>query len=315
FCSLNKQNMVKPLSMARDLNVDQIKKLWVLDLVIQQGSLKKASLQAKVSPSAISQTLTSLESSFGKPLLIRNKGSVIPTQDALSILEVVRPAFAAFDKLKDLNGLSVPNMSWMSFGTYESIAIDFLPGFVHSLKQKLPNLRLSLRISRTANLLTMVRKGELCSALVAEVDSLDRFYVKEVASDRLGVYVSKNHRIANEGWSAIQQYGLGTLAPSKDGLPRYFAKFTKSHDLNKPTLHTDSFETLRAVASSGVIAAILPTRVADRSDDLLEITPSSLMGKNKRDVGSHKILVVSQASCDKEETDFVAAEAERILGN
>ena len=102
--------------MAHDLNVDQIKKLWVLNLIIQAGSLKKAALQAKVSPSAISQTVTSLERSVGKPLLVRNKGNITPTQDALSILEVVRPAFEAFNKLKELSDVVAPKMSWLNFG-------------------------------------------------------------------------------------------------------------------------------------------------------------------------------------------------------
>jgi len=150
----------------RDLNVDQIKKLWVLDLIIQSGSLKKAALQAKVSPSAISQSLSSLEQSIGKPLLVRDRGSMLPTPDAMSILEVVRPAFAAFERLRDLQQTPAPQMSWLNFGTYESIAIDVLPGLILSLRERMPNLKLGLRVSRTANLLTMVRKGELCSALI-----------------------------------------------------------------------------------------------------------------------------------------------------
>jgi DNA-binding transcriptional LysR family regulator len=300
--------------MARDLNVDQIKKLWILDLVIQQGSLKKAALQAKVSPSAISQTLTSLEKSFGKPLLIREKGAVSPTQDALSILEVVRPAFAAFDRLRDLSGTPAPQISWMNFGTYESIAIDILPGLLHSLRQKLPNLRLGLRISRTSNLLTMVRKGELCSALIAEVDHLDRFYVKQVGEDRLGLYVSKKYEIANLGWSALEKYGFGSLAAGKDGLPRYYTKFLRRNDLAKPAIVSDSFEALRAAAASGSIVAVLPNRVAKRVDDLQELTPSGSSSKSLNDSGQHKIFVVSQTSCDRVETDFVAEETRRILG-
>ena len=117
--------------MSRDLNVDQIKKLWVLDLVFRHGSLKKAALHAKVSPSAISQTLTSLEHSIGKPLLVRDRGSVTPTLDAMAILDIVRPAFQAFDRLKNLNDSPVPKISWMNFGTYESIAIDLLPGLIN----------------------------------------------------------------------------------------------------------------------------------------------------------------------------------------
>lgn len=299
--------------MSRDLNVDQIKKLWILDLVIHHGSLKKASLQAKVSPSAVSQTVTSLEQSLGKPLLIREKGSVIATQDALSILSVVRPAFEAFDRLRDLNGAPIPKISWMKFGTYESIAIDLLPGLIHSLNQKLPNLRLGLRVSRTSNLLSMVRKGELCSALIPEVDQLDRFYVKEVGEDRLGLYVSNRHPIAEAGWSAVEKFGFGSLTPSQDGLPRYFSKFLKNFELAKPTLLSDSFETLRAAAAAGVIVAVLPSRVAQRFDDLLELTPKSSIDKTAKELGRHKIFVISQTNCDRSETDFVASEAERLL--
>jgi DNA-binding transcriptional LysR family regulator len=300
--------------MGRDINVDQIKKLWILDLVIRLGSLKKASLQAKVSPSAISQTLTSLEHFFGKSLLVREKGFVTPTQEAISILEVVRPAFEAFDRLRNLNGTTpIPKIRWVNFGTYESIAIDFLPGFIHSLRQKLPTLRLGLKISRTSNLLAMVRKGDLCSALITEVDGLDRFYVQQVTEDRLGLYVSKKHAIVADGWSAIEQFGYGSLTPGKDGLPRYFTKFLRQHGLTKPSILSDSFETLRAAAAAGVIVAVLPNRVAKRHDDLLELVPSGSSSEARKEIGRHKILFVSQHNCDRVEADFIASEAKRLL--
>lgn len=58
--------------MKNELNVDQIKKLWILDLIIQAGSLKSAAQMAKVTPSAVSQALSSLEKNVGKPLVIRD---------------------------------------------------------------------------------------------------------------------------------------------------------------------------------------------------------------------------------------------------
>ena len=299
--------------MARDINVDRIKKLWILDLVIQQGSLKKASLVARVSPSAISQTLTSLENSYGRPLLVREKGSVTPTQDALSLLEIVRPAFDVFERLKDMSTQSVPEISWLNFGTYESIAIDLLPGLIHSLKHKLPNMRLGLRVSRTSSLLTMVRKGELCSALIAQVDDLSRFYVKDVAQDKLGLFVSKNHPIANMGARAIEEYGLGSLTQAKDGLPLYFTKFMKQFSLGRPNILSDSFETLRAGAAAGSIVSVLPHRVAARDNELLDISLLVSKSKKLKEEGTHSICVVSQVSCDREETDFIAEEATRLL--
>jgi DNA-binding transcriptional LysR family regulator len=49
------------VGMKNDLNVDQVRKLWILDLIIQSGSLKGAAARAKISPSAVSQSLTALE--------------------------------------------------------------------------------------------------------------------------------------------------------------------------------------------------------------------------------------------------------------
>ncbi len=308
LCSLKSKNVYNQ-QMSRDLNVDQIKKLWILDLIIQSGSLKKAALQAKVSPSAISQTLASLEETFKKPLLIRDRGSITPTQEAYAILNVVRPAFEAFERLKDMSNSPIPEISWLNFGTYESVAIDILPGLIHAFREKLPKARLGLRIARTSQLLTMVRKGELCSALITDVDDLDRFYVKEVYRDRLGLYISPNHPIAKLGWDAVEKFGFGSLTPSKDGLPRYFTKFLKQLVPLKPFFLSESFETLRATAVEGAIVSVLPHRVAMRSNDLIELLPP----KSFKDVGEHRLLVVSQHNCDKEETDFLAEEASRLL--
>lgn len=295
-------------------NIDQLGKLWILNLVIRHGSLKKAAIQAKISPSAVSQSLTALEKKFGKTLLIRERGSIIPSQEALAILESVMPAFHALERLDDLNFKSVPKMAWLTFGTYESLAIDLLPGLIHSLKSKCPNLRLRLRISRTANLLTLVRKGELCSALITETDDLSRFYVKEVAEDRLGFFVSNKHPIAEDSWSAIQKHGYGSLAPGKDGLPRYFTKFLHQFDIPKPMLLSDSFETIRAAAAAGTMVGVLPYRVAKRFDDLFEITTSAPSTKKIKESGRHRIVLVSQSNCDIEEADFLADESRRFLG-
>ena len=303
--------MILVENMTRDLNVDQIRKLWILDLILQCGSLKKAALQAKVSPSAISQCLTSLENSMGKRLLVRERGTIVPTPAALAVLDIVRPAFAIFDRLRTLNHAPTPKMSWLNFGTYESIAIDILPRLIHSLREKMPGLKLNLRIGRTPSLLTMVRKGELCAALVTETDNLERFHVREVSEDRLGLFVSNRHPIQEVGWKAIADYGIGSLAPAKDGLPRYFTKYLRQVDPIRPFILSDSFEALRAAAVGGTLVAVLPHRVAKRANELCELSPPKL--KAFKETGRHRICIVSQANCDPEEVEFLAAEASRLL--
>ncbi len=246
---------------------------------------------------------------MGKPLIIRNRGEIVSTADAEAILKVVRPAFAAFSQLSDLRN-PTPQISWLNFGAYESIAMHILPGLLHRLRDKMPKLKLSMHIHRTAQLLTMLRKGELCSALITEIDDLDRFYFKTVGEDRLGFYVSKNFEIAQMGWSAVKKFGLGSLAPGKDGLPRYFSKFLRQQE-EKPSILSDSFETLRHAAASGELVCVLPQRVAQRQNDLLEIYPRNRTQREA--LGVHKIFLVSSANCDKEEADFLATEIEFLL--
>lgn len=292
-----------------ELNIDQIKKLWILDLIIQTKSIKQTALMIKVTPSAISQTLSSLEKMVGKPLIVRNKNSFEPTIHAKNILELVRPAFEIFDQLKSINSESVPNLSWVHLGTYESIAIDLLPEFIKIFREKLPKAKLKISVARTSQLLTQVRKGELCAAIISENDELEKFYQIEIGIDRLGFYVSKKHSIAHLGWGAVEKYGFGCISFNKVGLPRYFKKYLSQFEKLRPNVVSESFETLRAAASQGVIASILPHRVAMRSEDLIEIHPKV----NLKQTGEHKILLVSQLSCDRIENDFIAAEARRVL--
>lgn len=285
----------------KDLNVDQIKKLWVLDLAIKNGSLKKAALEAKVSASAVSQSLSALEKSVGKPLLIRDKGTVRATEEALEILKIARPAFDVFDQLKNLTFNSTPALAWLKLGTYESLAVDVVPNLIHSLKEKLPELKLKVHVTRTGNLLTMIRKGELCSALIAEVDELDNFDVQDVGSDSMGLFIRKSADPLGNGFAS--------LSPGKDGHPIYFQKFLGQFNGEAPQLLSDSFEALRAVAVSGAMSAILPRRVAHRDDQLKELPLPDDKGLR----GDHKILLISPGNCDPEETQFIANEARRIF--
>lgn len=293
----------------REFNIEQIKKLWTLDRIVAAGSLKKAALNARVSPSAISQSLSSLEKSVGKKLLVRERGSITPTQDALVLLQSVRPAFEIFEKLNQVK--PVPQISWMNFGTYESIAIDILPGLIHELKSRLPNIRLNLRISRSSLLMSLVRKGELCTAVITQMDDLGDFYVKELARDRMGVFVSSRLSGAQTQWRSVVKLGFGVLSPGGAGYPRYMSKFMARLDIGKPLLVSDSFESLRMAAASGSIAAVLPVRVGRRHSDLVEVPAPK--GRSS-EMGEHKICLISERQCDPAEAEFLAEVLGKIIG-
>ena len=127
-----------------------VHKLAVLRLLLDQGSFKAACQQAHLSQSAISQIVTQLESLFGTTLIVREQGKVLPTAAGSELVKRVRPILDSLDELAERSFISdLPAMRWLSFGTYESIAIDILPTFTRRLWERLPNLELQLRTARS----------------------------------------------------------------------------------------------------------------------------------------------------------------------
>jgi DNA-binding transcriptional LysR family regulator len=297
--------------------IDHVKKIWILEQVILTRSFKEAALRAKVTPPAVSQAISALEKVVGKPLVVRDRTGIEPTSAALEIVRAASPALRTLSGLARSTEDRLPAMSWLSFGTYESLAVATLPGLMHRLQARLPDLKLTVRIARTAALTTMVRKGELCAALVTEVDDFGRLDAQEIARDRLGFYVSEEvFSRLGDGVSLASlpsHVRVGVLAPGRDGMPRYFQKFLE-RGLDKhaaPALLSDSLEALRATAVQGTIVAVLPERVALRTPGELREIPGP--GGFDPSAGLHKLCLVSLPSCDPEEVTFLRRELSLLL--
>jgi DNA-binding transcriptional LysR family regulator len=294
--------------------IEYVKKLWILEKVVETGSLREAALRARVTPPAISQALAAMEKAVGRPLVVRKNGKVEPTELARELVRAARPALQTLENISSLASVQVPNISWMSLGAYESLSVSLLPGLIASLRSKLPNTKLTIRTGRSMQLANMVRKGELCAALVTEMDSLGRLSRVEVGKDRLGFFVSaRTPGQALTFQEMLERMPLGTIAPSADGYPVYFQKFLKKTlgDRCKPAVLCDSFETLRSAAVAGTLAAILPARVALREPDELVEVLHPVQGSP--DLGAHSIWLISLANCDPDEVAFLERELRDLL--
>ena len=292
------------------INFEEAKRIWVLKVIVEAGSLKQAAATLKVTPSAISQSLRALEESLGKVLLVRNRGLVEATPEAIAILEKVSPAFAAFEKVFEKENKPM-QIGSLSFGTYESLAIDVIPHLLAHLRLKIPKIRLKMTTARTAQLLTQVRKGELCMALIPETDDLDRLYTIDVATDTLGFFAAKELVAQNPGWNLVDKIGLGMISSGQNGFPLYYSRFLRAAKLSSnPVLSSDSIEVIRGSAEAGGVVALLPRSQAEKSKGLLvEIKPPQGVSDN----GEHRIVLVSPANCDREESDFLADELRAIF--
>jgi DNA-binding transcriptional LysR family regulator len=290
--------------------VNNIRKLWLLRLVVEAGSFREAASRARVTQSALSQTVAHLETLTGRVLIERQKGHVQLTAHGRELLVRVRPVLDAIDDVSRESSAS-PAMAWLGFGAYESFAVEFVPELVTRLQVKCPGLRLNLRVSRSGALATLVRRGELCMAVIRELDELGRLDVFEVATDRLGFWAAPQHPAVDQGWAALQEHEIGTLTADADGHPRHLKRLLDAaHLTRRPMFVSDSYMSLLAAAKCGALVSLLPEQLVVASGaPLVEVRPPD------PGLGVHRILLVSRPGCDPRENEFLAAELRDVMAS
>lgn len=295
----------------------QIHKIWLLSVLHRLGTFKDAANEARISQSALSQSLTALEEVFGKTLVIRGRGAASLTEDGLKLVEKAQPILSSIDAL-DLPDLEEKEFKGkLRLGAYESIAIDLLPGLLLEMRKKHSGLRVDLKTSRSSALVKSVRKGELEMAIVVEASPEQRIDVETLMEDELGLYVSARHGIATEAYSDIQsalkKYGLGTISSGVEGLPPYYKRFL--NQLNgsyQVVMSSDSFESIRSLTTTGSIIGLLPGSVANRGGgDLLKVWPDTEGVKISR--GRHRICLVSRSNVDPQLKKIVFDQLKTVL--
>jgi DNA-binding transcriptional LysR family regulator len=291
-------------SLEPDFN--QLKRLWILKTIIEAGGLSQAASKNKVTVSAISQALTTLEKSEGHKLLIRRNRTIQPTQRGLELLAKMEPVFHAFSQvsLDQKAKCSIPKMNWLNFGVSEQLAAEVVPPFISLMRSKLPNLKLKIRVGDCHELVKTVRRGDLCMALVNDVGHFSGLTKYPVAQDRLGLFKAKG--LLDAGPNGKIPLALLKKLPS--GSPIYYSRFLRAvSKLTENMVVCESTTILSAIVNAGAAAAILPCRVAAGLKTQLEEIP--VEGTNR----GYDILMVSEKNCDPVEDEFLRAELTRLL--
>jgi DNA-binding transcriptional LysR family regulator len=291
----------------RDL-VDNIRKLWLLGLISDCGSFREAAARAKVTQSALSQTISQLEALTGRVLLRRERGHVEATDHGKELLRRVEPVLAAIARIGQ-DERELPPIAWMSLGAFESFATAYAPELITRLQLKCPGIRLTMRVARSGALATMVRKGDLCMAVVRELDEMGRLDVMPLATDRLGFWAAAAHPASQLGWDALAECEIGALSPDSDGHPRHYARLVDAAGIKRPPMFvSDSLEALKAAAQQAALVAILPERLAAGSG-LAEIRPPA----GGEGLGTHRLCLISRPGCDQRENELLAAEIRETI--
>ncbi len=150
------------------MNMRQLKTLIA---IYEYGNLAKAADAIALTPSAVSQQMTSLEDEVGSPLFDRSTRPPTLTYQGIQLLEAAKIITQTADRV--LGSITGNNMiGALNLGAVRSSIFGILPKALVDLRQKYPLLKINLRMGKTEDLMYDVSVGRLDAAVIAEAHSV-----------------------------------------------------------------------------------------------------------------------------------------------
>lgn len=185
----------------------ELRQLEYLVAVVEEASFSRAAQRVHVTQPGVSAQIRQLERELGQPLLDRSGRSVRPTEAGASVLPYARAALAAATGARhavdELTGLLRGRLTVGTVGAISTTRFD-LTAMVTAFHTDHPNVRITLTVASSTELIEQTRGGECDLALVGlgthtptGLDTLD------VTDEPLIAAVGADHPLAGRATIAL----------------------------------------------------------------------------------------------------------------
>lgn len=133
------------------------RQLEVFRAMMDVGTTVGAAKQLDLSQPAISQHLSQLEAELGLVLFVRERGRLVPTEQALALYDDVAYAFEGFERVMNLaQTIRRHDVGILRIGTPFSMCEALLPRVVARVAEGHPNVRFAIEMGRYETLVSLV---------------------------------------------------------------------------------------------------------------------------------------------------------------
>src|SRR4030095_7407167 len=229
-----------------------LEKLRLFLVVLEEGSLRRAADRLRISQSAITRQMQSLELDFGVRVLERTSAGVRPTDGGQALAERAKTLLADYDS-------TVAEVRRLGRGESERLRIGYIASAVQAdlcpalavLRRANPRLKVKMLDQTPGEMIIALRQGKIDLALtLLGIDLLSRdFYARKIATVRSLVALPVSHRFATERQVSLSELkGETFVRGSDDEVPGYterIIQFCRKHGGFRPRLATiDKFNSL-----------------------------------------------------------------------
>ena len=237
-----------------------LEKLRLFLVVLEEGSLRRAADRLRISQSAITRQMQSLELDLGGRVLERTSAGVHPTDGGQALAKRAKTLLADYDStMAEVRRLNRGESERLRIGYVASAVQEYLAPALAVLRRAYPKLKVRMLDQTPGEMIIALRQGKIDLALTLHgIDLLSRdFFARRLATIRSVVTLPVSHRFATESQVSLSQLDGETFVRGPDdvvpGYTQKIIRFCRKYGGFRPRLTTiDKFSSL---AESLVLAA------------------------------------------------------------
>jgi len=222
-----------------------LEKLRLFLVVLEEGSLRRAADRLRISQSAITRQMQSLELDLGGRVLERTSAGVRPTNGGHALAERAKTLLSDYDStMAGVRRLVRGESERLRIGYIASAVQEYLGPALAVLQRAYPRLRVKMLDQSPGEMIIALRQGKIDLALTLHgIDLLSRdFYARKLATVRSLVALPVSHRFATKRQVSLSQLEGETFVRGSDDLvPGYTQKiiqFCRKYGRFRPRLAT-----------------------------------------------------------------------------
>jgi DNA-binding transcriptional LysR family regulator len=222
-----------------------VEKLRLFLVVLEEGSLRRAADRLRISQSAITRQMQSLELDLGGRVLERTSAGVRPTNGGQALAERAKTLLSDFDStMAEVRRLNRGENERLRIGYLASAVQEYLGPALAVVRRAYPKLKVKMLDQTPGEMIIALRQDKIDLALtLLGIDVLSRdFYARKLATVRSVVALPVSHRFAAEKQVSLSQLKAETFVRGSDdvvpGYTQRIIQFCRKYGGFRPRLTT-----------------------------------------------------------------------------
>jgi DNA-binding transcriptional LysR family regulator len=248
----------------------------VFAAVVESGSFTKASQVLKITPSAVSHTISKLEKEMGFSLFIRNRSRLELTRQGSSLLpkiyDIINLEERIIQEKQEILGVE---KGTVRIGAFNSVTMKWIPKIVSSFRKKYPGISIEVTQGRYSDVAEGIRTGMLDLGFVTSTTDMNSEIIP-LYDDPLMCVTPKDFVPKYDTYVTVDEISKMNILMQAEGLASDTESFLEKHRIKLSSkIRVSDDSALVAMVSSGFGISIMPELLFEEEESTVNLYPIS----------------------------------------